>query len=60
MRTTEVWKRPRGGKRVGEGGALAQNPRVPDPTWLIGSARRAAMAIGAPSPLHGIADADRD
>ena len=60
MRRTEVRKRPRGGKGVREGGAMVQNPRVPKPAGLTGSARRAAMATGAPSPLHGIAGVDRD
>ena len=60
MRTTEVWKRPGGGKRVRESGALVQNPRVPKPAGLTRSARCTAMATGAPRPFHGIADVDRD
>ena len=56
----EVRKRARGGKRVREGGAQVQNSRVPKPAGIARSARRAAMATGAPGPLHGIADLDRN
>ena len=51
MRSTEVRKRPRGGKRVREGGALVQNSRIPKPAGLTRSARRAAMATGAKSSI---------
>lgn len=60
MRRTEVWKRPRIGKRVREGGAAVQNSRIPIPAGLSRSARRAAMTTGAPGPFHGIAGLDRN
>src|SRR4030095_12796498 len=60
MRSTEVRKRSRGGKRVREGGALVQNSRIPKPAGLTRSARRAAMATGGPGPMYGIAGLNRN